>query len=63
VTGSSYDELGEFHDLFMTEPWNGLRPLVAAAFGGLGPDAVVVEVGAGSRLAPVFHGASDLVRS
>jgi len=42
--------LGEFHDLFMTEAWDGLRPLIAAAYAGLGPDAVVVEVGAGSGL-------------
>lgn len=50
MTGSSYDELGEFHDLFMTEAWDGLRPLVTAAFSGLGPDEVMVEVGAGSGL-------------
>lgn len=47
---SSYDELGEFHDLFMTGAWEGLRPLVRATFAELEPDAVVVEVGAGTGL-------------
>lgn len=50
VRASTYDELGEFHDLFMTEAWEELRPLVAATFGGLGRGAVVVEIGAGSGL-------------
>jgi len=45
-----YDQLGEFHDLFMTEAWEALRPLVVAAFGRLRPEAVVLEVGAGSGL-------------
>lgn len=50
MRASTYDELGEFHDLFMTEAWEELRPLVAATFGGLGRGAVVVEIGAGSGL-------------
>lgn len=49
-TANSYDELGEFHDLFMAEAWQGLRPLVRAAYGALGPEAVVLEVGAGTGL-------------
>ncbi|MFT4167373.1 MAG: class I SAM-dependent methyltransferase [Microlunatus sp.] len=43
-----YAELGEFHDLFMSDTWNVLVPALAAAFGGLAPEATIVDLGAGS---------------
>lgn len=43
-----YDDLAEFHDLFMHEPWGRLRPAVRAVVGHCGPQSVVVEIGAGS---------------
>ncbi|SDT22719.1 bifunctional 2-polyprenyl-6-hydroxyphenol methylase/3-demethylubiquinol 3-O-methyltransferase UbiG [Jiangella sp. DSM 45060] len=44
----TYERLAEFHDLFMAEPWERLRPYVRAAFAHLGSDAVVAEIGAGT---------------
>lgn len=46
--GSTYDELGELHDLFMTDAWERLRPLVSGVFGALGVGRTVVEIGAGT---------------
>ncbi|WP_116950987.1 hypothetical protein [Jiangella endophytica] len=43
-TETSYERLAEFHDLFMTEPWERLGPHVRAAFAQFGDGAVVVEV-------------------
>ncbi|WP_141711696.1 class I SAM-dependent methyltransferase, partial [Jiangella alba] len=48
MTETSYERLAEFHDLFMAEPWERLRPSVRAAFAHLGRDAVVAEIGAGT---------------
>lgn len=45
-----YAELGEFHDLFMVQPWERLRPHVRRSFGDLLPTATVVEIGAGTGL-------------
>ena len=46
----SYDELAEFHDLFMDEPWRRLRPALARAFGALPRDSLVLDLGAGSGM-------------
>ncbi len=45
-----YERLGEFHDLFMVEPWERLRPAIAQAFGQYGADRRIVDVGAGTGL-------------
>ncbi|RIQ12889.1 class I SAM-dependent methyltransferase [Jiangella rhizosphaerae] len=50
TAATGYEQLAEFHDLFMTEPWERLRPHVRAAFAGLDEDAVVVEIGAGTGM-------------
>lgn len=49
-TETSYERLAEFHDLFMTEPWERLRPHVRAAFAHLDEAAVVAEIGAGTGI-------------
>ena len=43
-----YEEMAEFHDLFMAEPSARLRPDLVEIFGGLTPEDVVVDVGAGT---------------
>ncbi|TDD66523.1 class I SAM-dependent methyltransferase [Jiangella aurantiaca] len=50
ATQTAYERLAEFHDLFMTEPWERLRPHVRAAFADLDEHAVVVEIGAGTGM-------------
>ena len=50
MTADLYDDLAEFHDLFMKEPWDALRPAVREVVGGLGPDDVVVDLGAGTGM-------------
>ncbi len=45
-----YDRLGEFHDLFMDEPWERLRPVISQAFKEYGPGQRIVDLGAGSGL-------------
>lgn len=47
---TSYDQLAEFHDLFMTDPWERLRPHVRSAFALLRDDAIVAEIGAGTGI-------------
>lgn len=47
---AGYERLAEFHDLFMEEPWERLRPYVRDAFANLGRDAVIAEVGAGTGM-------------
>ncbi len=42
--------MAEFHDLFMTPSWDRLGPSLADAFRRLGPDDVVVDLGAGTGL-------------
>lgn len=44
----AYDDLAEFHDLFMGPAWEQLRPAVRDLVGSCGPGDVVVEIGAGS---------------
>lgn len=43
-----YEAMGELHDLFMDGPWARLEPALSAVFGDLGPDDVVVDLGAGT---------------
>lgn len=43
-----YGELGELHDLFMHDVWEGLRPAVRDAFASLRSDQVLVDMGAGT---------------
>lgn len=50
MTTELYDDLAEFHDLFMEDPWESLRPSVREAVGGLAPDDVVVDLGAGTGM-------------
>ncbi|GAA1968666.1 hypothetical protein GCM10009718_00270 [Isoptericola halotolerans] len=45
-----YQDLGEFHDLFMDEPWAGLRPALTTAFADLGPQHTLLDLGAGTGL-------------
>lgn len=46
----AYEGMGEFHDLFMTDAWGGLRPALASAFADLDADATVLDVGAGTGI-------------
>lgn len=46
----AYQDLGEFHDLFMSAPWDRLRPSLRAAFGALDPGATVLDLGAGTGM-------------
>lgn len=48
MSTQDYDELAEFHDLFMVDPWRRLAHPLVEAFGGLGADDLVVDVGAGT---------------
>ncbi|PZF84807.1 class I SAM-dependent methyltransferase [Jiangella anatolica] len=50
MTWENYERLAEFHDLFMTEAWERLRPRVRSALAHLGETSVVVEIGAGSGI-------------
>lgn len=43
-----YEQLAEFHDLFMDDTWERLRPTVRYLFGDLGARSVIAELGAGS---------------
>ncbi|WP_125776141.1 class I SAM-dependent methyltransferase [Antribacter gilvus] len=43
-----YEVMGEFHDLFMRDAWERLRPALVGAFGRLGPGDAVLDLGAGS---------------
>lgn len=45
-----YEAMGEFHDLFMVEPWARLRAVLVDAFSGLSPSEVVVDLGAGTGM-------------
>ncbi|MGL5819860.1 MAG: class I SAM-dependent methyltransferase [Phycicoccus sp.] len=45
-----YADLAEFHDLFMVEPWERLRPSVQSQLAGLPPTAVVADLGAGTGM-------------
>ncbi|SOE02227.1 class I SAM-dependent methyltransferase [Blastococcus haudaquaticus] len=43
-----YEQMGEFHDLFMDDAWERLRPTLTEAFAQLDADATVLDLGAGS---------------
>lgn len=45
-----YEQMAEFHDLFMGETWSKLRTLLERELGQLGPDDLVVDLGAGTGL-------------
>jgi SAM-dependent methyltransferase len=47
---SDYDELGEFHDLFMDDRWQQLGPALGEAFGSLTADDLVLDIGAGTGI-------------
>ncbi|MEM7326874.1 MAG: class I SAM-dependent methyltransferase, partial [Actinomycetota bacterium] len=47
---SDYDKRAEFHEVFMPPVWDRLQTLVRNAFGSVGPDGVIVDIGAGSGL-------------
>lgn len=48
-----YAELGELHDLFMPDVWDPLVGTLATTFGSLGPDATILDLGAGSGVGTV----------
>ncbi|MGL5816523.1 MAG: class I SAM-dependent methyltransferase [Phycicoccus sp.] len=50
VDSDVYADLAEFHDLFMVEPWERLRPHVRSQLAGLPPAAVVADLGAGTGM-------------
>lgn len=43
-----HEGMGEFHDLFMDDAWETLRPVLARAFASLVPGATVLDLAAGS---------------
>ena len=47
---SHYDALAEYHEVHMTAAWDRLREVMRDTFGDIGPDGVIVDVGAGSGL-------------
>lgn len=51
---SHYDETAEHHEVHMPARWRELRDLVQETFGDIGPDGVIVDVGAGSGLGSVM---------
>ncbi len=51
---ASYDITAEFHEVFMPPAWDRLRDPLSAIFGDIGPDGVIVDIGAGSGLGSVL---------
>lgn len=47
---SSYDTRAEYHEVHMPAAWDRLRQVVDDTFGDIGPDGVIVDIGAGSGL-------------
>ncbi len=47
---SDYDARAEYHEVHMPAAWDRLRDVVRETFGDVGPDGVVVDIGAGSGL-------------
>ncbi|MDJ0498338.1 MAG: class I SAM-dependent methyltransferase, partial [Acidimicrobiia bacterium] len=47
---TSYDETAEFHEVHMHPAWDRLHDVMRDTFGDIGPDAVIVDVGAGSGM-------------
>lgn len=58
TTKDQYEAIGEFHDIFMSEPWDALAPALERAFGDLTADDVIVDIGAGTGV-----GTARLARS
>jgi SAM-dependent methyltransferase len=48
MEAGSYDEIAEFHDLFMEPVWERLRPVLEEAFGALTERDTVLDIGAGT---------------
>ncbi len=47
---SDYDARAELHEVHMPPVWERLRSVIGDAFGDIGPDGVIVDIGAGSGL-------------
>ena len=47
---TSYDATAEFHEIHMHTAWDRLRDLMRDTFADIGPDAVIVDIGAGSGM-------------
>ncbi len=50
----TYDQVAEFNELYVPPSWEPLRDLVSDTFGDIGPDGVIVDIGAGSGLGSVL---------
>ncbi len=50
----TYDQIAEFNELYMPTAWDPLRDLVSDTFGDIGPDGVIIDIGAGSGLGSVL---------
>ncbi len=50
----TYDQIAEFNELYMPTAWDPVRDLVGETFGDIGPDGVIVDIGAGSGLGSVL---------
>ncbi len=57
-----YAELGELHDLFMPDVWDPLVGTLATTFGDLGPEATILDLGAGSGVGTVRLGHATRAR-
>ncbi|MDJ0497657.1 MAG: hypothetical protein QNJ89_07495, partial [Acidimicrobiia bacterium] len=51
---ASYDTMAEFHEVHAPEAWDRLRDPVSDIFGDIGPEGVIVDIGAGSGLGSVL---------
>ena len=47
---ASYDTTAEFHEIHMQPAWDRLHDVMRDTFGDIGPDAVIVDIGAGSGM-------------
>ena len=47
---STYDEMAEFHEIFMHTAWDRLRDVMRETFADLGSGSVIVDIGAGSGM-------------
>lgn len=55
-----YDARAEYHEVHMPAAWDRLRDVVRETFGDIGPDGVVVDIGAGSGLgSAILAGVTD----
>lgn len=53
MDGDDYQETAEFHGLFMTEVWSGLRSVIGQELGHLDADDRIADLGAGTGLGSV----------